>query len=199
MKAVVLTVAFALSASPFSLADDAAKEAEVKTKQAKYGDLVLQVPEAWKEIPSTSNMRLATIEIPPAEGDSDKGELAIFSFPGGGGNVTDNVKRWIGQFASEGRKATAVKGKAGDNEYVLADVSGTYNKPDGPPFLRKTKPTPGYRMLAAILVVGGSEGGAPGKVYYLKLTGPDKTIKAQGKAFRTAFGGSADKEEEFGL
>ena len=196
MKFLLAPVLVILVASQTGFSDEAKKE---KVREAKWGTFSLKIPESWKEIPSSSNMRVATLEIPAAKGDAEKGELAIFSFPGGGGNINDNVKRWISQFASEGRKANVVKGKAGENEYVLADITGTYNKPDGPPFLRKTKPAPGYRMLSVILLVGGKDGAAPPKVYYLKLTGPDKTVKAQAKAFRTSFGGSSEKEEEFAL
>ncbi len=55
----------------------------------------------------------------------------------------------------------SVKGMAGENEYVLVDISGTYNKPDGPPILRKTKAVPAYRMMGVILVLKGKG------VYYL--------------------------------
>ena len=34
-------------------------------------------------------------------------------------------------------------------------------------------------------------------VYYLKLTGPDATIKAQADAFRKSFGGDAKSETDF--
>lgn len=173
---------------PSLSAEDAPKVTEVKLK-----DLTLKVPETWKSVPSASSMRLATYSVPAAEGDKEEGELSVFNFGGGGGDVASNLSRWIGQFGGEGRSSKVTKGKAGDNEYYLADISGTYNKPVGPPILRKTESAPGYRMLAAIVVL--EEKG----VYYLKLTGPDATIKAQADAFRASFGGDAKSETDYEL
>ena len=70
-------------------------------------------------------------------------------------------------------------------------AAGTYMKPDGPPFLRKTKATPGQRMLGVIL------NQAAGEVYFLKLTGPDVTVAAQLDAVRASFGGKADDEKDY--
>lgn len=167
--------------------------AEDATTAVTLRDLTLQVPKSWKEAKSSSSMRLATYEIPPVKGDPESGELTVFSFAGGGGGVGANIERWIGQFDGKGRTSTVTKGKAGDNVYYLADIAGTYNKPDGPPFLRKTKPAPGYRMLAAIIQLEGKG------VYYLKLAGPDATIKAELEPFRKSFGGDKETEEPFEL
>lgn len=182
-----LALALSLTASALVSAD----EAKPKTQPARHGDLTLQVPEDWKVSPSASRMRLATYEIPAAEGDSEAGELSISSFPGGGGGVDPNLQRWIGQFDGAGREAKATQGTAGENQYYVVDVAGTYKKPDGPPILGRTKPVEGYRMLGVILLLKGKG------VYFLKLTGPDKTVKAQSDSLRTAFGGSAEAEKEY--
>jgi len=196
MKFATLLVATACLLNP-TLAQDEAKSdklaKEVKTTDVKVKDLVLKVPETWKKERSTSSMRLATYSTPIAGDDKERGELTIFSFPGGGGEVGANLQRWVQQFSSEGRKAKMVKGKAGDNEYYLADVTGTFNKSVGPPIMRKTEAKEGYRMLGVILVLEGKG------VYYLKLSGPDASIKAQAKAFRASFGGNADSEEAYGI
>jgi gluconolactonase len=85
------------------------------------------------------------------------------------------------------------KGKAGANEYYIADISGTYQKSVGPPILRKTEPAPNYRMLGVIVVLPSEE------VYFLKLTGPDATVKAQAETLRKSFGGKSEGEEDFEL
>jgi gluconolactonase len=170
--------------------DEADKPKTVKTTPAKVRDITLQIPETWEAVQSTSSMRLATYALPTAKGDSEKGELTVFSFGGGGGEVGDNLQRWIGQFASDGRTAKITKGKAGEGEYYLADIGGTYNKPVGPPVLRKTAPTENYRMMGVILLAKDKG------VYFLKLTGPDNTIKAQAEAFRRSFGGDSKTEVE---
>jgi len=151
--------------------------------------LNLKIPVTWKEVKSRTNMRAATVEIPAAKGDKEKGELAVFIF--GPQSLNQNIDRWIGQFRPDGRKSKVVKGKrkAGeDNAYYVVEVSGTWKKPDGPPFLQKTKDAPGYRMLGLLI---------PSKtaLYVIKLTGPDKTVAAQAKALRSAIGGDAKTEK----
>lgn len=170
-------------------ADEAPKAAgavEVKLK-----DLVLNLPKDWEASDTVNNMRLATYEIPAARGDKDKGELAISTFGRDGGGVAPNLERWVGQFDAEGRDVTIKKGKAGDNAYYIADISGTYQKSMGPPILRKTSPVKGYRMLGVIVQVKGKD------TYFLKLTGPDATIKAQAEALRVSFGGKSEGEEDY--
>jgi hypothetical protein len=163
----------------------------VETETVVLKDLSLRVPKTWTKPAAASSMRLATYMTPAATGDAEGAELSIFNFGGGGGGVGANISRWIGQFGGEGRMSTVTKGKAGANEYYLADIGGIYNKPDGPPILRKTKPSPGYRMLGVILVLEGKG------VYYLKLTGPEATVKAEADRFRASFSGDVKTEEPF--
>lgn len=170
-------------------ADEKAKAAE--TTEVKLMDLTLKLPKSWKALPNTSTMRLATYEIPKADGDPEAGELSVFSFAGGGGGLADNLTRWVGQFSSEGRKAVIRKGEAGSNKYYIADITGTYQKPKGPPVLRQTEPAPGFRMLGVVIELEGKG------VYYLKLTGPDATVKAQADALRASFGGDAKTEADY--
>lgn len=169
---------------------DDKKKAE-ETVDVKIADLDLKVPKSWKQSDAPRAMRLATFEIPAAEGDKEKGELAVSSFPGGGGGVDANISRWVGQFSAEGREAAVHQGKVGKNEYFLVNISGTFGKTSGPPFASKTTPTPGQRMIGVILNMEGKN------VYFLKLTGPDATVAAQMDAVRASFGGMADSEKEY--
>ena len=174
--------------------DKTDKKAEKKAEETvdvKIGELELKLPKSWKQSDATVPMRLATFEVPPGEGDKDKGEFVISSFPGGGGGVDANISRWVGQFSAEGRKVTVRQGKAGESDYFVANISGTYMKPDGPPILRKTKETPGQRMVGVILNLEGKA------VYFMKLTGPDATVAAQLNAVRASFGGKLDDEKEY--
>lgn len=190
MRSVVLCLFAALLTVP-ALADEKPDSGSTKTEDVKLKDLVLKVPTTWKTVPSASRMRLATFETPAAKGESEGGELTIFSFAGGGGDVASNLSRWIGQFEGDKRTSEVLKGKAGDNAYYLADITGNYKKSVGPPILQKTETKEGYRMLGVILVLEGKG------VYYLKLAGPDSTIKAAAEDFRKSFGGDAATEEEF--
>ena len=190
MKNIVCSL---LAIIVFANASANAEEKKVKTVEVKHRDLTLNIPDSWKSAPNASSMRLGTYQIPAADEDSDAGELTIYNFGGGGGSVADNLQRWIGQFSSSGRKSKITQGTAGENKYYYADISGTYNKPVGPPILRKTEAAPDYRMHAVILVI-------PEKgVYFLKLTGPDATVAAEGKNLRKAFGGNAENEKDYEL
>lgn len=165
-------------------ADDTAK-----TREDKLKGLTLTVPESWKQLPQKSSMRLATYEIPGQKEDDEPAELAIYNFPGGGGPVESNIRRWIGQFESKGRKHKVTIGSANEKPYYVVEVTGTYNQPVGPPIRRQTKAVEGARMLAVILQLDQG-------VYYLKLTGKDETVKAQNDLLRAAFGGDVKTEKE---
>lgn len=171
-------------------ADDkkAAPAEAAKPIVMKLKTLTLTVPATWQESDIQSRMRLTTLDIPAAKTGGAKAELAVFNFSGGGGGLKQNIERWIGQFGGEGRESKVVKGKAGEEEYHLLELSGTYNKSVGPPIMRKTEAVKGYRMLGAIVPVGS-------EIYYLKLTGPDAAVKAAAKDFRKSFGGKMKSEE----
>ena len=205
---VILCLSFEFVVKPFALvltlsnpecsldfperpADEAAKKAE--TVEVKLKDLILNLPKDWAASDTVSSMRLATYDIPNVEGDKEKGELAISTFGGDGGGVSANLERWVGQFDAEGREVAIKKGMVGENAYHVADISGTYQKSVGPPILRKTTAAKGYRMLGMIVQVKGKG------VYFLKLTGPDATVKAQADALRTAIGAKSEGEEDYEL
>jgi gluconolactonase len=182
-KAYVALLALAVFVAQREVAADDLKE-------AKVGAITLKTPANWKQSKPTSRLRLAQFSIPAVEGDHEAAELAIFSF-GAGGGIKANVDRWIGQFATEGRKAKTTSGKSKTGEYVFVEIGGTYRKPVGPPVLRKTESMANARMLGVILAVEG-EG-----TYFLKMTGPDKTVISAADAFRASFGGDAASEKPF--
>jgi gluconolactonase len=160
-----------------------------ETTEVAIDKLKFTVPKSWtKEEPSNS-LRLAQWKIPAAAGDSEPGEFYIT--PPIGGTAKQNIDRWIGQFDAKDRTTKMTKGTSSQGEYVIVELSGTYNKPDGPPILRKTTPVAGYRMYGVILTVNG------GGNYFMKLTGPDKTVSAQSDALRASFGGKASAESEY--
>jgi gluconolactonase len=165
------------------------------TVDEKAGGLVLHLPSSWKKEQPKSRMRLMQFSVPAMEGDKENAELSVFSFPGGG-SVPQNIKRWIDQFAPANREVSLFQGKTKEGQYVLADISGTYKKPIGPPIAGRTKEVPGSRVLAVILT--GPEG-PEGKVYYLKLVGPDKTVAAESQRLRAAFDGDVAEEKPFSL
>lgn len=186
----------AVSLNQVSLAEDKAKdkkkEATTKTVEVDLKGLKLKVPETWKKEQPKSKLRLGQFAIPGVKGEKHAVEMTVFNF-GGGGQVQANIQRWVGQFLEEGRKVKMSRGKAGEVPYFFVELSGTYRKPDGPPFMQKTVNTPNSRMLAVILPV------ADRGVFFLKMTGGDKSVAAQATAFRKSFGGDASAEKALEL
>lgn len=183
----LLTIGMILGLAVTGYTDDEKKE---ETTEVKVQALTLNVPNSWESEQPKSRMRLAQFKIPAVEGDKEDAELLLFSFPGGGGGKLANVKRWIGQFDAEGREAKTVEGKSEQGEYLFVNISGTYNKSVGPPILQKTEPMKDARMLGVILNIEGKG------VYYLKLSGPDKTVKKALQGFKKSFGADEKTEKE---
>ncbi len=179
-------VALALLVTPVAFAEDA------KTKEVEVKGIKLDVPESWKAKPTPPNgFRAAQFEIPPAEGDTEGAELVVFHFgANGGGGVQANIDRWVKQFDADERKLKIFDGKTAQGEYVLVDLSGTWNKPVGPPIAMKTTKAPGSRFLGVILKP--EKGGD----FYIRLTGPEKTVTANAKTFRVAIKADVEKETE---
>jgi gluconolactonase len=166
---------------------------KVVVENKKVGDLTLKMPSGWKEQPPANRLRLAQFVIPPVEGDKDPGELVVSFFQGDGGGIDPNLKRWNDQFTGEDKKIKLSQGECEQGVYYFSDVSGTYQKPIGPPIAGKKEPTPGYRSVGIILQVKDKGN------YFLRLTGPDKTIAAATEKFRQSFGGDAAKEKAYEL
>jgi len=188
MALVALLCGLAVLASGTTRADEKSKTREVKVK-----DITMIVPKAWKQQPPANKLRLSQFLIPASKGDKETTELVVSSFGGGGGGLNANINRWVGQFQSKGRKVKISTGTSPQGEYVIVDVTGTYNKSIGPPFQRKTKAIPGARMLSVILAVEKKGN------YFLKMTGPAKSVTEAADAFRKSFGADAKKEKELDL
>lgn len=178
-------LALALLVTPVAFADEA------KTKDVDVKGIKLTVPDDWKaKMLPPGGFRAAQFEIPAVEGDKEAGELVVFHFgPNGGGGVKANIDRWVKQFEAEERKLKVYEGESKLGKYVLVDLNGTWNKPVGPPIAGKTVKAPGTRFLGVIL---HSENGD----YFVRLTGPEKTVKENAKAFRATFQADVDKEKE---
>ena len=168
------------------------QDAAAETKDVTIKAIKLKVPGNWKQEEPSNNLRLSQFKLPPVEGDKPSTELVISSFGGDGGGVDQNFKRWVDQFTAEGRKVKLTSGESEQGKYYVNDITGTYLQSSGGPFAGgKKTPMPGYRSLSVVLAV-------PEKgVYFLRLTGPEKTVTAAAEAFRKSFGGDASKEAEY--
>jgi gluconolactonase len=191
----VLTMAALQAATANNLA---APEAEAKkddapaAKETKIEDITLKIPASWKSEQPSNKLRLAQYKIPTAEGDEYPTELVVSSFPGGGGGVDANLKRWVGQFSAEGRKVKITMADCPQGQYYFSDVSGTYEYTSGGPFAAgKKELRPNHRSYSVVLVTKDKE------VYFMRLTGTDKAVTAAAAAFRASFGADASKEKEY--
>jgi len=136
----------------------------------------------WKSTPSSSPMRVAQYALPRAAGDSEDGELIVYFFGGQGGSVQANLDRWLGQMEQlDGRPSKAVATTetltVNGMKVTVLDVSGKYvaEMAPGSP-TRHNKP--GFRLKAAVVETAGGP-------YFVKLTGPAKTVERWNTAFAT--------------
>jgi hypothetical protein len=143
--------------------------------------LTYQVPEGWRTEQPRSSMRLAQFALPRAGGDAEDATAVIFYFgQGQGGGVEANLERWAGQMAQPGGRAGSVAdGKkttftANGHAVTVIDIAGTYTDA-----MSGASDKAGYRMKAAVVET-------PAGAYFVKLTGPDKTVSRWDPSF-TAF------------
>ncbi|MFO0916574.1 MAG: hypothetical protein U0795_26700 [Pirellulales bacterium] len=142
------------------------------------GQWTLQVPKEWEVGRPRVTMVEHEVKVPRAEGDSADGRMTMMA---AGGSIQANIDRWVAQFKNpQGPKVDKIK--VGDAEVQVVELSGTFLERAGGPV---TPPTdrPNYRLLGAIIPLGDNGN------YFLKLTGPDKTIADNAAAFRKAVEG----------
>ncbi len=138
------------------------------------GTLTFTKAAAWTDRPAASSMRVAEFVVPKAPGDSEDADVIVYYFGGGGGSVEANLQRWASQFQSTKdpvRTTTTVNGL----KLTSLDVTGTYvaeMRPGSTEHYNK----PGYRMRATVVET-------PKGPYFIKLTGPAKTVDSAGTAF----------------
>jgi hypothetical protein len=133
--------------------------------------LTFEAPSSWKSSPPKSQMRRAELKVEPIEGDEYQAELVVFAFRGGAGSVADNLKRWQRLFKDEDGNPPKIESKTvkGKNvDVTRAETSGHYYPAQ---FGGAKEPDrPGARLLGAIVM--GEE-----TSYYIRMVGPDKTMK----------------------
>ncbi len=127
----------------------------------------------WTEGTPTGMFDKAALNFPI---DGGTALIAKFSeFPGGGGGIEPNVKRWIGQFEGGQPETKREDLKFGDAEVVLMTLTGTFL--DGAPMSPTKTPRPGFTMLGAIIMKGDV-------ATFVKLTGPKGDVAKAAEAFK---------------
>ena len=74
-------------------------------KALPSGEIRYTVPEGWRKQQPSSSMRKGQFSL-SGVGGAGAAELVVFSFPGGGGTVDANLKRWYAQFKQTDGSAT---------------------------------------------------------------------------------------------
>ena len=142
--------------------------------------LTFTAPAGWKPVATSSSMRVAQFTLPRASGDAQDAELVVYYFGGSGGTVEANIERWVGQMQQpDGRPSTAVTKRQSRTvngmKFTLVDVTGTYVAEVTPGSPQRHN-SPNFHLRAAVIETSNGP-------YFIKLTGPVKTIAASDKAF----------------
>lgn len=124
------------------------------------------LPSGWKEVPSTSSMRYASIQV------TEKNpaiQLTVIALPPQG--LVENINRWEGELGNAPSSAEKVqqlvtKHDFGGSEGYITDLSGPGKTPGGPKM----------RTLAAMVNRGR-------QVWFFKLMGPDDVVAEQKPSF----------------
>jgi hypothetical protein len=169
-RSIQIVVLLFVPSIGWSLADDGSAPKTVSVFDAA----TLSVPPAFKPVEAKS--RIVEHEFEAREGD----QVARMTMMASGGGIEANIARWKGQFS--GGKAEAQKTeqiKVGNWDVHLVEVSGTYkDSMGGGPFAGgKTVDRADYAMVGAILVH------PEGRTYFVKLVGPQATVKANQTKF----------------
>jgi hypothetical protein len=142
--------------------------------------LTFTAPDGWRPGPPASSMRIAELTLPRAPGDSEDAQLIVYYFGGSGGSVDANINRWVAQMhQADGRPSSAVAKKetrrVNGLSVSLVDVTGTYVAETSPGSASHHN-KPGFRLRAGVVET-------PKGPYFIKLTGPEKTVARWDAAF----------------
>lgn len=126
-------------------------------------------------------MRVSQYQLPAADGDAEAASLVVYYFGAGqGGSVSANLERWIGQMqAPDGgpkEKAKTETTTVNGMRVTLLDVTGAYAGGDmAGGGAAQSKPN--FRMRAGVIET-------PKGAYFIKLVGPEKTVRRWDQAFQ---------------
>jgi hypothetical protein len=150
--------------------------------QNRAGELRYKVPDGWVVEKSTSNMRVAQYKLPKISGDTDDALLVLYYFgQGQGGTPQANIDRWIDQMKQPDGSSSKDKAKTeaitvNGLQVTTVDVLGNYSGGMAQDSAPKDSIAI-YRLRAAII-------DTPKGSYFVKLTGPEKTVGNWEQAYR---------------
>jgi hypothetical protein len=158
-----------------------ASTSSAQSSQTAAGELRSKVPEGWTVQKPTSDMRVAQYKLPKAAGDSEDALLVVYYFgQGQGGSAQANIDRWINQIQQPDGRPSKERAKTetmtvNGLQVSTVDVAGNYAggmSPDSAPANNKSI----YRLRAAVI-------DTPKGSYFVKLTGPEKTVSHWDQAY----------------
>jgi hypothetical protein len=183
MKTIILLLAIALICT--ACGKNSVATAPGDKALPATGELRYSVPEGWQAEKPNSNMRVAQYKLPRAEGDSADAELVLYYFgQGQGGSAQANIDRWVNQMqqpdgSSSKEKARIETMTVNGMPVTTVDVLGKYNggmaSPGATPSATPVDMS-NYRLRAAIIET-------PKGSYFVKLTGPQKTVSRWEQAY----------------
>ena len=189
---VIITLAFtclscskgSVSGGPRSSASQTAGSsapASPSSNLAATGDVSYKVPEGWTVEKPTSEMRVAQYKLPKAAGDGEDALLVVFYFGlGQGGTTQANIDRWVNQVkqpdgSSSNDKAKTETMTVNGLQVSTVDVKGAYSGGMSQDSAPKDSSSI-YRLRGAVIET-------PKGSYFVKLTGPEKTVNRWDQAF----------------
>ncbi len=142
----------------------------------------LTLPEDWKVLEPSNEMRALELALPGAEEGDDPLVLVVYYFGAeGAGDTASNVDRWLGQFSQpDGRETAEVaeqtEGEVAGMALLRLRATGTYGGGMGP----GAEGGPGFGLRAAILE--GPEG-----PLYFKLVAKEASLARHDEALDAFF------------
>jgi hypothetical protein len=154
-------------------------DVKLDSPEVELGEVRLTAPKTWVRKAPRSEVIAAEFTLPRAAGDDADGRLTVSSV---GGSLQENLDRWRRQFGEKPDKESQEKLEVAGVQVTVLDVSGTFRDPmaggfHGPGGSMAATEHPGYRMLGAVLELGG-------RLYFVKSYGPATTMAARAEEFR---------------
>jgi len=146
----------------------------------KVGEFEFTRPAKWEWVDvGNSPMRKAQLKVTSTDKQSANAEVVFYYFgEGGAGGTKANVDRWLGQFQEPREKLNSKieDVTVGKHKMTLVQAEGTYMS-GMPGAGHPAIPQANSMLLGAILE-------SPQGNVFIKMTGPDKLVKASHETFK---------------
>jgi hypothetical protein len=154
--------------------------------------MLASLPSGWKKVQSTSSMRIAEVSMERVKGDTADAVMAVFHFPGTGGDAASNILRWQNQMKGPNGEPGEKVAKTDTTRLygitvITTDITGTL-LPSGMG-VGPTSEVPDSRMIASVIETGVGN-------WFFKVTGPKNTIAAHQEKYREFLKTAKLKEEK---